>query len=202
MTPDTQRPPSIRTAKYAEGIIIPPQSPCHALQDEDAIVINMVWQDNDNSPLQYNLLQYNKPHIHSTMAWTDLPPLLRQSDTYSALDSGESTIDSSYHIEDLPTPSIPIVITTTKKHTVPSKPLRPKQSNSNRQHYINEHRYQGQSTDLQSEFQHMISDTLDVFQQRHRVLADARPNILNTDKTARVQTIGRYLPKRDRITWQ
>ena len=162
----------------------------------------MVQQDNDNSLSQCNLLQYDEPQIHSTMAWTDPPPLLQRSNTCSASHTDESTIDSSYPIKDLPTPSVPIVITTTKKHTVPSKSLRPMQSNSNRRYYMHEHRYQGQSTELQSEFQHMITDTLDVFQQHHCVPADARRNILNTDKTARVQTIGRYLSKQDRFTWQ
>ena len=197
---DTTESPSIRIAKYADSVRIPPWSPSQALQDDDAIIINMVQQDNDN--LQTNLLQYDEPQIYSTMAWTNPSPLLQQSDTCSASDSDESTIDSSYQIKDLPIPSILIVITTRKKYPVPSKSLQHTQSNSNRRYYFHGRRYQGQSTKLQSEFQRMITNTLNVFQQHHCAPADARPNILNTDKTARVRTIGRYLSKWDRCKWQ
>ena len=160
---DTTESPSIRTAKYANRARIPPCLPSQALQNDDVIVMNLVQQDSDHSPSQNNLLRHNDPKVHSTMAWTNPPPLLQRTDTCSASDSDKSTIDLSYQINDLPTPSIPIVITTSKKDAVSPKPVQRKKSNCNRRYYIHGQRYQRKVIPLQCEYQRMITDTLDIF---------------------------------------
>ena len=198
---DTTELPSIRSVEYAASTPVPPPSLRDQLAGDNTNVINMVLQDTGPLLSHGTPVKNTTPQIHSNTAWNESPPLLQRSDTCSESDSKSEDSDNilTQNINALPTPPIPITITT--KQQV-SKPGTPKQSNCNKRYYIHGRRYKHNSTELQRNFQRMINDTLDVFQQCHQVPAVARPCILNKGTSARVQTVGRYLPKPDLFKWQ
>ena len=171
------------------------------LTADNISVIYMVLQDTGPLLSHGTPVQYTTPQIHSSTAWNEPPPLLQRSETCSKSDreSGDTDYSSTQNIDALPPPQIPIAITT-KQQVL--KLANTKQSNCNKRYYIHERRYKPNSTSLQRDFQRIINDTMDIFQQRHQVPAMAILCILNKGTSARVQTVGRYLPKRNQFNLQ
>ena len=130
---DTTESPFIQSEEYAADTPAPPPLLCDPLAGDTTNAINMVLQDKGTSPSQSAPIQYTNPQIHSSTAWNEPPPLLQRSDTSSESDSKseDSSNSATQHIDALPTPPIPIIITT--KQQVP-EPATPKQSNHNRRY--------------------------------------------------------------------
>ena len=155
---DTTESPSIQTAEYNDSRTISPSPVYDTQNSNNNDVITMVIQDTVTATMffQSDQKQHTAPQIHSSMAWTDAPPLLQRSDTCSESDSDDSE-DSSHPSTTLPDTAIPIFITAEKKSKVYKKPLVPNQSNSKRRYYIHGSTYWPCSTLVQQEFQRMIN---------------------------------------------
>ena len=149
--------------------VLYPQAITSSTDTTNNNIINIVLKDNTGQtqyPDHQENIQQDTPQIHSSMAWSNFPPIAECCDTF--LESNSDCMDySSITTDSTDTTIISIFITTqplvNTKTPTNSNLNRLKPKNTNRRYYIHGEKYKPKSTAAQQEFQRVINDTLDTF---------------------------------------